>query len=334
MEERLAVAAGLEFRAVWGGKLRRTAGIGLWRNLVNISTTLLNLRDLLYIGVGVFQCLWILWRFHPDAIFNKVGPSGIPVGVAARILGVPMVLHEPDVIPGWGNRFLSRWAVVVATGFPIEQQRGLPLPKLRYTGTPVQATILKGKAAAGRKLAGFTGRRPVILTVGGSQGAVALNTALVQALPELLKTADVLHITGRLDAQRIETLTADIDPAHYRHLPFLDTPALADVYATADLIVARAGASTIAEVAAVGKPMVLVPNRQAAAHQIANATALEDAGAALVVHEDAAELIRAVSRGMSNQRVRNRLVAAAHQFYVPDASERLADVILNAGGHR
>jgi len=328
IEAGLARAADVRFVGVYGGKYRRVAGQNVWEKLADVSTLALNLRDLVAIFVGTIECIWQLARFRPEVIFNKVGPAGIPVGLAARLLGVHMVIHEPDVVPGLANRLLSGWAAKIAVGFPAEYyQQRFPIGKLVFTGTPVPPADGEGEPGATRKRLGFKTTRPLLLVTGGSQGATALNSAIIAILPQLLAITQVYHLTGARDHVRVSEGTQDV-PAGYRAEASLPIQEMKAAIAAADAVVARAGAGTIAELAIFAKPAILVPNRQAAAHQIANAAALEQAGAALVVrdteHEALLEAITGVLSARSEQRRLSEHIAA---FAHPDAADRLAALI-------
>jgi UDP-N-acetylglucosamine--N-acetylmuramyl-(pentapeptide) pyrophosphoryl-undecaprenol N-acetylglucosamine transferase len=332
VESGLARAAGLRFVGVLGGKYRRDASQAWWQRLVDLPTLLLNLRDLIAIAVGTLQCLWWLGRFRPAVIFNKVGPAGLPVGLAARLLAIPTVIHEPDITPGLANRTLSRWAATIAVGFPTEYYRRFPAHKLVFTGTPVQAMATAGERAAARSHFGFQPDRSLVLVTGGSQGAVALNSAVIGILPELLALTQIHHLTGSRDHQRVAAQTKEA-PAGYRLDADLPVKEMQQALAAADVVVARAGANTIAELAILAKPTILVPNREAAAHQLANAAALEKAGAALVVDDTNPQaLLEAVARVLSARSQQRRLSDHIAGFAHPDAASRLAELILAAAG--
>lgn len=330
VEAGLARDAGLRFVGVFGGKFRRDASRAWWQRLIDLPTLLRNLRDLFAIGLGTLQCLWQLARFRPAVIFNKVGPAGLPVGLAARLLGIPMVIHEPDVVPGLANRVLSRWAVKVAVGFPAEAYQHLPASKLVFTGTPVQTLAAVGERAAGREHFGFQSSKSLILVTGGSQGATALNTALIKILPELLAFTQVHHLTGTRDHRRVVEQTQGVGVG-YRSDPSLPLPDMQLALAAADVVVARAGANTIAELANLAKPTILVPNHEAAAHQVANAATLEQAGASLVVRDtNPPALLEAVASILSTRTEQRRLSSHITAFAHPDAADRLAALILAA----
>ena len=325
----MARADGLRFVGVSGGKYRRVAGRSVWQQLSDLTTLALNLRDLVAIAVGTLECIWQLTWFRPTVIFNKVGPAGLPLGLAARLLGIHMVIHEPDVVPGLANRVLSGWAAKIAVGFPTEYYEGrFPIGKLVFTGTPVPDAESAGEGADGREQLGFTPNRSLVLVTGGSQGAMALNTAVVKILPELLKFTQVYHLTGTRDHTRIVTATTG-SPSGYRSAAQVSVQDMKRALAAADVVVARAGAGTIAELAILAKPVILVPNREAAAHQVANAAALEQAGAALVVRDSQpSELLEAIARVLSMRAEQRRLSTQIATFAHPDAATRLADLIL------
>ena len=329
VEAGLAHTANLPFRGIEGGKLRRLPGAGFWRNLIQLDSMILNLRDSVLIAIGAIQAFWILRRYRPDVIFNKVGPAGIPVGIAAHILQIPMVIHEPDFTPGMANRILARWATRIAVGFPVKLYTAFPAAKLVYTGTPVQPAVLKGDHKRGRKNFGFSQKRPLILVVGGSQGAHSLNQAIMTVLPGLLWDTQVHHIVGSHDYRRLSRQAAHFEG--YRVDEFLSVPEMADAYAAADIVIARGGANTIAELAALHKPTILVPNREAAAHQIQNAARLAEAGAALAISDEYPdELLAAVRQLLSSHTEQEHLAKGIAPFNVPEAATKLANLITEA----
>jgi UDP-N-acetylglucosamine--N-acetylmuramyl-(pentapeptide) pyrophosphoryl-undecaprenol N-acetylglucosamine transferase len=335
VERELAVAAGMPFKAVSGGKFRRNPRIG-WRNLLDFGTLFFNIRDLLLIAIGTAQSLWILGRFRPDAMFNKAGPTGIPMGLAARLLGIPMLIHEPDVVPGLGNRILSRWASAIATGFPADLYRQFPQSRMHYTGNPVRPEIRSLSKQKGLAQWGFHPSRPVVLIMGGSQGAVRVNNAVLDDLHQLIQDTQVLHITGQKDAERAGKEVAKQGIATkegYKALPYITAEEIALAYAAADVVVSRAGANTIAELAALGKPAILIPNAAMAAHQLVNAQRLAKADAVILLPEEElgpGALAAVVSRLLGKPADRRKLSQAISSFNKPDAADRMANLLLQA----
>jgi UDP-N-acetylglucosamine--N-acetylmuramyl-(pentapeptide) pyrophosphoryl-undecaprenol N-acetylglucosamine transferase len=331
----LVRAAGLQFRSIFGGKFRRLPGAGFWRNLAQLDNWLFNLRDIFLIAAGVVQAWWILWRFRPQAVFNKAGIPGLPVGLACRWLRIPMVIHEPDLTPGFTNRILSRWAAAIAVGFPPDSYRRFPAAKLHYTGNPVQSAILAAKKEAAIKQFDLDSRRPLVAVVGGSQGAVAVNRAVLAILPELVQRAQVVQVAGREDCAYVEAAAAKqgIGSAQgYHVVPFLPVAELGGLYHAATLVVARAGANTIAELAALAKPAIMLPNHQAAAHQVANANWLAAAGAAIVLPDEQPQpLLAAITKLLDDDgTAREQLAEHIAHCSVADAPQRLAALVMQA----
>jgi UDP-N-acetylglucosamine--N-acetylmuramyl-(pentapeptide) pyrophosphoryl-undecaprenol N-acetylglucosamine transferase len=259
-EERLVPAAGFDLETVNVRGLDRDA---VWKNLALPAVIPAALRAGLRIVDG----------FRPDVVLGMGGYVMAPAVAAARIRHIPYVLHEKDVRPGLATRMFARSAACVCTTLPGTESR-LKARRIVQTGVPLRD--------------GFSPRTPavpprVLLITGGSQGARNLNQAVWGALGDLLtKFDEVIHVAGRQGEQGV----ADHRRERYTGLTFTDDmPAL---MARADLVVSRAGVGTIAEAAAVGLPMVLVPGMFGGGHQVANAAALVDAGAA--VHIGDAEL--------------------------------------------
>ncbi len=248
-----------------------------------------------------------------------------------------MVMHEPDITPGLGTRVMGRWAASIATGFPINLYPMRLQPKLIHIGMPVQSTILKGSKRNAYRRFKLQADVPVILVVGGSQGAKMLNDTLLGCLSELLKQTQILHITGSNDAERVKREASgrlrllNATTYTYSQESFLTAAEMADAYAVADVVVARAGASTIAELAALAKPTVLVPNTEAAAHQIQNAEVLQRAEAALVVGSDSDDLFEAVTSFLEDSHQRQRYSLGIATFYAPAAAQRLAEILVTVG---
>ena len=322
--------AGLRFAGILGGKYRRAPQAAWWHRFTDIGSLLLNLRDILLIAIGSVQSLWLLGRFRPDAVFNKGGSVGLPVGLACRLLRIPMVIHEPDIIPGLGNKLLARWATAIAVGFPPELYPQLPAAKLSYTGNPVRPEVVAGEQAP----FSLSTDRPVVAIVGGSQGAARINAAVVAILPELLKIAQVVHVTGAHDRDHTAKAVANLhlpDPSGYQAVEFLPIAELGGLYRAATLVVARAGANTIAELAALGKPAIILPNHQAAAHQIANARWLAQASAAVVLADEQPQpLLAAITELLASPAHLQALSTHIAACNTPNAAERLADLILQA----
>lgn len=341
LEERLAGAAGLRFAAISSGKFRRLHGTGRLRQLLNPTTIGPNLLDLLKVLAGVIQSLRLIGRYDPDMIFAKGGFVGLPVGIAARLMGRPFVIHESDLEPGLANRILGRWAAAVAVGFPAEYYRAWPTrsPKT-FTGNPVRPELLRYHRLEGVKHFNFDERRPVVLVTGGSLGAASLNEAVVGCLEQLLETAQVIHLTGESDIDHVRFVlrrSGLLEHPGYVVKPFLAGD-MGLALAAADVVVARAGAGTIAELAVLGKPTILVPNTQMAGHQVANARLLGRRDAARIIYGERlkpALLLAEIRRLLDSPDEAERLAEHLRGFAQPEAGRELARLIMSlaTGSH-
>lgn len=314
--------AGVDFRAINAGKLRRYFSLRTPFEPIQV------LR-------GYRQSLGIIRRFKPDVLFAKGGFVALPVARAAKRLGVPIVLHESDLVPGLANRITEKWAAAVAVSFPPERMSWMPERPLVFTGNPIRPDFAKGSASRGKKQLKLQGRLPTVLILGGSQGSQRINELVSAALPELLPECQVVHQVGERWEDQIGryggTVSAKLRQRYHPHVA-LGTH-LFDAYAAADLFVSRAGAGGIAEIVAVGKPSILIPLPSAAGgHQQANADLLATHQAALVLPEeglDALTLARAVLKLLHDPTRRSRMGRAARKLARPDAAAAVAKLVLD-----
>lgn len=274
---------------------------------------------------GFHEARRLLTRLRPKAVAGVGGYVSVPVILAARGLGIPTLIHESNAMPGIANRFLNRVATRTAVGIDAARAR-LSRPAIT-TGTPVRPEFF----AIGTQNPGGRGR---ILVFGGSQGSAALNRAAVEAAPELASDGlEAIHQTGErwLDSVRSAYGTP---PAGWRIEPFL--PRLYEEMAWADLIVCRAGALTLAELAAAGRPAVLVPLPTSThGHQLQNARSAAEAGAAIVLEEKGltgAALGGVVRSIFADRRRLAAMGERSRRLARPDAARRLADLLFEIAG--
>lgn len=307
IEARVVPGAGYPLRLLAGRQLR---GGGPGRAVLAIAA--------LVRGTG--QALRVLGELRPPLVVGVGGYASVAVVVAARLRRIPVLLLEQNTIPGAANRALGRVAARVCVGFP-ESTAFFPSGRAVHTGNPIRAALL----AAPRRAR----TRPGLLVFGGSGGAHRLNEATVEAMRRLGPAAagiELTHQTGRTDVETVRRAYAAIGLAA-RVEPFIDDMAVA--YASADLVIARAGATTCAELSAVGLPAILVPYPYAADdHQRWNAEALVRAGAAEMIldRELTGEHLAAVVGPLLEDGARRAAMAArARALGRPDAAERVAD---------
>ena len=292
--------------------------------------------DPIRLGASVPQAAALLAAERPDAIFTTGGYVAVPVLLAALPLGIPVVLWDGNVVPGRAVRATARLADVIAVSFArtcAALAGAAPGRPCYLTGTPIRDTRAIDREASRLRLGIPAGAR-VVLIFGGSQAVRRFNAAVAAALPRLVERVTVIHVTG--DEAYAAALTGREGlPAEarerYRPFPFLREDMLAAL-AAADLVVGRAGSSTLAEATALGLPLVVVPYPHAAGHQRANAVELVEAGAARLVEDadfDAAALLAAADL-LDDPARHVAMSAAARGLGRPGAADAVADLVLAA----
>jgi UDP-N-acetylglucosamine--N-acetylmuramyl-(pentapeptide) pyrophosphoryl-undecaprenol N-acetylglucosamine transferase len=317
-----------------------TAGIPLTRLAArSLRTTAADVHavlDPIRLAVSVPQAAAILARERPTAIFTTGGYVAIPVLLAAAPMRIPVVLWDGNVIPGRAVRATARLATMLAVSFEATCRAisaSAPDQPCFVTGTPIRDVAAIDREAGRLRLDNAPGER-VLLIFGGSQAVARFNTAVAEALPRLVARITVIHVTGEggyPEALVGREALPQGDRVRYRPFPFLRDEMLA-VLAAADLVVGRAGSSTLAEVTALGLPMVVVPYPHAAGHQRANAVSLVDAGAARLVDDasfDAAALLEAAAL-LDDPAAHAAMSAAARSLGRPGAADAVAALVLAA----
>lgn len=281
--------------------------------------------------LGVLQALWIVLAENPRAVLGTGGYVSAPLSFAAKLLGRPLVLQEQNSIPGLANRVLARFANEVHLSFL--EARGWFARKdhLKVTGNPVRAHILSGDRESALREFQLQPGRPTVFVFGGSLGARRINEAAIDTLRRLKGRVDVQFIlqTGRPDFERVQAaVQAEQLPATV--MPFVKKIHMA--YAVADLVVCRAGAMTLSEIAVCGLPSVLVPYPFAAHnHQEVNASNLVDRGAAVSIVDaelTGERLAKEIAHLLADRQALSRMSANARLFARPDAAARLARSLL------
>jgi UDP-N-acetylglucosamine--N-acetylmuramyl-(pentapeptide) pyrophosphoryl-undecaprenol N-acetylglucosamine transferase len=298
--------------------------------------SLRNLFDPFITMWGFLQCLTILLREMPDAVFSKGGYAAFPVALAASIYRIPVVVHESDAIPGLANRILGKFAKKIALGFDSARFYFLA-NKVEVVGNMAQPGIREGSAHRARERWKFSESKPVILILGGSQGSQSVNRHSVDILEETLPVAQILHQTGTSHLEDVISAAKSregVKPGRGGYVPvaFFSNEEMADALAVADLVVSRCGATTIAEIAACKKVSLLIPLASSANdHQRMNAYTLAKQDAAVVLEE--ANLTVNVFTGklrklLFDAELRDRLSRNIATFNHSDAADKVATMIL------
>jgi len=255
------------------------------------------LINIFKLPVVFFQSLYHIWNFMPDLVFVKGSGSSLVAGLAAKLLFVPLIIHESDAIPAITNRILGKFAVKILTSFE-ESKKYFRTDKVIITGHPIRLEILDARKADGLIAFGFNEQKPVVLIIGGSQGASSLNKILFDSLIQLVDEFQIIHQSGEAGyktiGESIERLKKEGEQSYgkliaenYKLKPFLNVSEMAQSYAASDVIVSRAGAGSIFEIAALGKPVVIIPLPNSGSdHQIANAQEIAKFGAILIEQEN------------------------------------------------
>ena len=265
--EKLRNVPGVIYHGVKTGKLRRYFD---WKNFT----------DPFRVAAGAFQSAHLMGKIKPDVCFSKGGFVAVPVVFGAWLHRVPVVCHESDLTPGLANKLSRPFVKRIATTFPeCAQMLGA---KAEMVGTPLRPELFRGSRAKGLSFLHFDGTKPVLLMMGGSLGAQAVNKALRDALPMLTGTFDVAHICGKGNLDP----TLDKTPG-YTQVEFLDKE-LPDVLAAADLVLSRAGSNALMEFQALARPLLLVPYPKGASRgdQILNANSFAKQGFSTVLEEE------------------------------------------------
>lgn len=268
IEKELIEQFGIPYHGISSGKLRR-------------YFSLKNFTDPFRIIKGLAEADKLIKTLQPDVIFSKGGFVSVPVVMAGKRRHVPTIIHESDMTPGLANKLSIPSATKVCCNFP-ETLEHLPKDKAVLTGSPIRQELLSGNKIAALDFCGLTSEKPVILIIGGSLGSVAVNNAVRAILPELLKDFQVIHLCGK---GKIDESLQNVNG--YVQFEYIQSE-LKDIFALTDLIISRAGANAICEIAALRKPNLLIPLSASASRgdQILNARSFERQGFSVVIEEE------------------------------------------------
>ncbi len=328
LETRLVPPTGLRLETIQAGKLQRFVS---WRTV----------KGVVRIPVGMAQAIGIVRAFRPDVAFTSGGYVAVPAGLASRLTNTPLLMHQQDVPPNLSNKLLAPLATRISVAFA-DSLRYFPAQKTVQLGNPIRQAILDVRDVSpqqARKNLGLAPDVPLLLVTGGSQGARHLNQTVCHALPELLKQCQVLHISGSnlLDETRelagqtlvgVESETRQ----RYRLEPYMDEE-MPSALQAADIVLCRSGASSLSELAVLGKPGVLVPLPPAigGSPQEVNAAMFQREGAAEVILNDLLKpelIIERVTSILSQPARLQAMAEAASKLAKPNATQEIVETIV------
>ncbi|MDQ0112870.1 undecaprenyldiphospho-muramoylpentapeptide beta-N-acetylglucosaminyltransferase [Paenibacillus harenae] len=317
MESRIVPEQGIPFEAIEITGFRRKLSID------NVKTVLRFLK-------GVRRSKALLRKFKPDVVVGTGGYVCGPVVYAAAKLGIPTLIHEQNAIPGLTNQFLSRYASTIGVSFKQSEKLFPKAKKTLYTGNPCATNVLRAATGKGCASLGLPPRSRFVLIVGGSRGAKALNEAVIEMAPLLGQTTDVhfVFVTGdsyyASTSSRIEQVSPDMK--NVKLIPYLNN--MAEVLVDATLVVSRSGASSLAEMTALGLPSILIPSPNVTNnHQEANARSLVDAGAAeMILEKDLTgqSLLSRIQKLLNDDKLMKQMAEASKSFAMPDSAAIIA----------
>lgn len=312
----------IEFVKIPAGKMRRYFSI-------------LNFTDLFKTVYGVIIAMWRMYNIYPDVVFGKGGFGSFPALFAARILRIPVIIHESDSSPGRVNAWAAKFAQKIAVSYP-EAAKSFDQKKVAFTGNPIRREIILPLSNGAREFLNLEEGTPVIAILGGSQGAQNINDVIIDGIGDLVKKYQIIHQTGRKNfeiTKETSKIALKDSPYAYRYHPFdyLNDLAMRMTAGTSSVIVSRAG-STIFEIAAWGIPSIIIPLPKEISHdQEKNAFSYAHSGACSVIEEQNLNshiLLSEIDRIVNNKSITDKMIQGAKQFSHINAADKIGEVIL------
>jgi UDP-N-acetylglucosamine--N-acetylmuramyl-(pentapeptide) pyrophosphoryl-undecaprenol N-acetylglucosamine transferase len=298
-----------------------------------------NIFDAIKTFFAIIKAIFMLYGIFPDVVFSKGGYPSVPVVIAARFLGIPVVLHESDSYPGRANKMASKWAKKIAISYK-EAAEYLPKDKTAFVGNIVRKDVRDPLEVGAYEYLKLNAGLKTIMIVGGSQGAKVINDTVINSLPDLLEKYQIIHQVGTKNFEEVSSLAEVIlkdnpNKDRYNAYPYLNKLALRMSAGVADIIISRAGAGFIAEIASWGVPSLIVPiSSSNGDHQRKNAYNYASTGACQVVEEKNLTphiLVSEINRILEDQQISLKMKEATKQFVHPDAEDKIAEEIIKIG---
>lgn len=301
--------------------------------------SLQNVTDLFMAGIGYLTALFILLRIFPDVVVSKGGYTSVPVVFAAHTLGIPVLIHESDVKPGRANLIAAPFAKRIAITFDESAQYFPPRARvlMARTGVPIRKAVAHPEIEGAKQYLQLDSSVPTILVLGGSSGALRVNEVILEALPDFVAFANIIHQTGKdhfAETEKTAKFILDKHPnaSRYHPYPYLNALSLRRAAGACDFVISRAGATTIAEIALWRKPALLIPIPESISHdQRTNAYAYAHAGAGLVLEENNVTrhvLVSEVKRVLSDPTLVQTMIERSAAFGGESAARLIAEEVI------
>lgn len=296
--------------------------------------------DLLKIPIGICQSFWYLLLWMPDVIFNKGGYGSVPVIIVGWIYRIPIITHESDTIPGLATRLGGKLSKRIAISFE-ETKKYFPDKKTALIGNPVRIgvfsaceTINEQTKSQLKNIFNIVSQKPIVLILGGSQGAEAIDQIILSILPQIFGKYEIIHQCRRENYENIKKETESFNN-NYHVYSFLNEQQLQVAFTLANVIVSRAGAASIFEIATCGKPSIIIPLPGSASdHQRENAFAYAKSGGASVIEQINLTpniLLSEISRIIDNSELAQKMTIGARSFAIPEATQKIAEELIRLG---
>lgn len=312
----------ITFKKAPAGKIRR------YRSIKNYF-------DYFKTAFGIVKAIFQLFFIYPDVVFSKGGYASFPTTVAARVLRIPVFVHESDAVPGRANLWASKFAKRIAISYP---SAGEYFKDAVFTGTPIRKEIATPATEGGYEFLHLSKDIPTILIIGGSQGARAINDVVMSALPDLLQKYQIIHQVGAKNIDEVKMTTELILEKHpysnrYKPFGYLNNLAMRMSAGISDIVISRAGSTSIFEIASWEKPSIIIPIPEDVSHdQRKNAFAYAREGAATVLEQGnlTPHLLQAeIERILGSDELKNQMVEGAKKFKKPNAAREIAEELIN-----
>jgi len=316
---------GVEVKTIITGKLRRYFSFS---NFIDIF---------IKFPIGILQSFYYVFTLSPDLIFSKGGYGSLPIVITGWFFLTPILLHESDIAPGLANKIASKFSMDIFTAFPIEKTEYFPTKKMISVGNPIRKELLNGSLTEAQRIFKITGEKPIILILGGSQGSQRINDKILSIINEFLENFELIHQTGENNFKEVKSETEAIInenlKPYYHPVPFLNTEELSHAYRAAKLVISRAGAGSIFELAFLGKASILIPLKESAQdHQVKNAYAYAEKGAAIVIEESNLSshfLLETLKNLFKEPKKIRQMEIRAKEFARPESATLIAEYIIS-----